>query len=151
MYLNNKVNDYFYSPNINNKPRMEIYDKFAVVDAEGMIVGTKLSSLKGKNIALCSEKSITIYIILENLYRRNIISRKPTMVLSTLRTENTPNEPHAFVLIDLGLYTLSPEQYDNIINGFECTPISLFEVMRQDLHDIGDKRIYGSITLNKLI
>lgn len=182
MHLNRIVKDYFYSSSINNKSRIEIYDEFAVIDSEGMVTGTKISSLKGKNVALCSEKSIAVYIVLENLYKKGIITRKPKMVLSTLRTENTSNEPHAFVLIDkdddeyptkhllydiqnptlledelgnrlysLGLYSLSDEQYDNIINGFECTPISLFEVMRQDLHDVGDKRIYGSITLNKSI
>lgn len=182
MRLNSIVNDYFYSSNINNKSRIEIYDEFAVVDSEGMVIGTKISSLKGKNVALCSEKSIAVYILLENLYKKGIITRKPTMILSTLRTESATIEPHAFVLIDkdddeyptkhllydvqnptllenesgkrlysLGLYTLLDEQFDNIVNGFECTPKSLFEVLRQDLHDVGDKRIYGSITLNKSI
>lgn len=179
MRLNSIVNDYFYSSSTNNKSRIEIYEEFAVIDSEGMLTGTKISSLKGKNVALCSEKSIAVYILNKNLYKKGIITRKPTMILSTLRTEKTSNEPHAFVLIDkeddeyptkhllydiqnptlledelgkrihsLGLYTISDEQYNNIINGFECTPISLFEVMRQDLHDVGDKRIYGSNVLN---
>lgn len=171
MRLNSIVNDYFYSSNINNKSRIEIYDEFAVVDSEGMVIGTKISSIKGKNVALCSEKSIAVYILLENLFKKGIITRKTTMILSTLKTESTTIEPHAFVLIDkdddeyptkhllydvqnptllenesgkrlysLGLYTLLDEQYDNIVNGFECTPKLLFEVMRQDLHDVGDKK-----------
>lgn len=180
LYINNKVKEYFCSSITNNDSREDTYDKNCVLDNEGMIIGTKLSSLKGKNIALCSEKSIATYLILENLYKRGKISRRPLMVLSTLRTKNTPREPHAFILIDKeqdnyptkyllydaqnptllenesgkrlytpGLYTLSDEQHNNILNGCECTPLSLFEVICQDLHSVEDERIYGTKLLNK--
>lgn len=179
-YINNKVIDYFYSFNLNDKSREETYANSYIVDDEGMIIGTKLSSLKGKNVALCSEKSIAVFIILETLYKSGKLSRKPSMVLSTLMTENSPREPHAFILMDkdqdnyptkhllydvenhtlieaqngnknkeIGIYSLTDEQHNNIINGVECTPTSLFEVMRSELHDVGDKRIYGSIKLDK--
>ena len=36
-------------------------------DEDGMIIGTRISSLKGKNIAQCSEKSIAAFIILKRL------------------------------------------------------------------------------------
>lgn len=174
-YIQNKVTDYFYSSNANNMSRKSTYENYHVVDDEGMVIGTKLSSLKGKNVALCSEKSIAVFIILENLYRKGKISRKPSIILSALRTESTPNIPHAFILMDkeqdnyptkhllydvenltlledakgnktncIGLYALTDEQYHDIINGVECTPISVFELMTSELHDVGDKRIYGA-------
>lgn len=179
-YIDIKVIEYFYSSNISNISREEAYSDSYVLDDEGMIIGTKLSSLKGRNVALCSEKSIATFIILRDLYQKGKLSRKPLMILSTLATEHTHNMPHAFLLIDkeqddyptkhllydvenptlvedingnknnfVGIYSLSDEQYSNIIHGIECTPTSLFELLQSDWHDVGDKRIYGSIKLNK--
>lgn len=175
----NIVKNYFYS-STSNSDRVNVYDEYCILDDEGRPIGTKLSSLKGKNVALCSEKSVATYIILDNLYRKGKVDHRPSMILSNLRTRNTPSEPHAFILVDkeqdsyptrhvlydvqnptliedelgermytLGLYTLSDEQHNNIIKGIECTPRSLAEVMRKDMHDIGDERIYGSFTLDK--
>lgn len=98
--INNKVNNYFYSDNKENNKREEEYSKSYVVDDEGMIIGTKLSSLKGKNVAKCSEKSLAAYIILEKLYNDGSLKRKPSLILSTLKTKATKEEPHAFLLID---------------------------------------------------
>ena len=179
-YINNCVSDYFYSSKASDESREQAYASSHVLDDEGMIIGTKLSSLKGRNVALCSEKSIAANVLLEYLYRTGILTRKPTMILSKLKTENNPSEPHAFVLLDkeqdvyptrhllydvqnpttiidddgnksvyVGLYTLSDEQYDNLLKGIECTPASLFEVMNGSLHNVSEKRIYGSISLNK--
>lgn len=99
-YINNKVIDYFYGSNEKDASRKEAYADSYVVDDEGMIIGTKLSSLKGRNVALCSEKSIAAFLILDNLYKKGKLTRKPSMILSTLVTEQTNNEPHAFILMD---------------------------------------------------
>ena len=40
------------------------------------------------------------YIILEKLYEIGRITRKPALVLSQLSTEQSKNEPHAFVMIN---------------------------------------------------
>ena len=60
----------------------KIYDEKAITDEDGMVIGTKISDLKGMNVALCSEKSTAAYIILKNLYDNNKISRKPFLNLS---------------------------------------------------------------------
>lgn len=95
------VNDYYYAQNNDEaKSRQEVYSNSFVTDVDGMIIGTKISSLKGKNIAKCSEKSIAAYIILKNLYENNILKYKPTMILSHLRTEDEDkSEPHAFLTL----------------------------------------------------
>ena len=98
--INNKVNNYFYSNDKNKNQREEEYSNSYVLDDEGMILGTKLSSLKGKNVAKCSEKSLAAYIILEKLYNDGNLKRKPSLILSTLKTKATKEEPHAFLLID---------------------------------------------------
>lgn len=98
--INNKVNNYFYSDNKENNKREEEYSKSYVLDDEGMIIGTKLSSLKGKNIAQCSEKSLAAYIILEKMYSDGKLGRKPSLMLSKLKTEQSKEEPHVFILID---------------------------------------------------
>lgn len=181
-YINNKVVDYFYSSDIKNTSRKEAYADSYVLDDEGMIIGTKLSSLKGRNVALCSEKSIAAFIILDNLYKKGKLIRKPSMVLSTLATEQTPDEPHAFILMEreqddyptryllydienpasvedkngnknnfIGIYSLTDEQHNNIISGNQCVPISLFELLQSGWTDVGAKRIYGSVKLNKTL
>ncbi len=104
------------------------------------------------------------------------------MVLSTLATEQTTDEPHAFILMEreqdnyptrhllydienptpvedgngnknnfIGLYSLTDEQFNNILNGIECTPTSLFELLQSGWTDVGTKRIYGSVKLNKTL
>lgn len=181
-YINNKVNDYFYGSNNKDVSRKESYADSYVVDDEGMVIGTKLSSLKGRNVALCSEKSIAVFIILDNLYKKGKLTRKPSMVLSTLATKQTNDEPHAFILMEreqdnyptrhllydienptsvedgngnknnfVGIYSLTDEQYNNILNGIECTPTSLFELLQSGWTDVGAKRIYGSVKLNKTL
>ena len=181
-YINNKVIDYFYCSNNKLISRKEAYADSYVVDDEGMIIGTKLSSLKGRNVALCSEKSIAAFIILDDLYKKGKLTRKPSMVLSTLATEQTSNEPHAFIIIEkaqddyptryllydienptpvedgngnknnfIGIYSLTEEQHNDIINGVECIPTSLFEFLQSEWTDIGPKRIYGQVKLNKIL
>lgn len=179
-YINNKVLDYFYSKEVNTRSRVATYSDEAVINDQGMVIGTKLSSLKGKNVALCSEKSIAAYMILEHLYRVGRITRKPSMVLSTMGTEFSPKEPHAFVLMDkdgdayptkhmlfdvenptkidygdgsentlIGLYSLTDEEREAIETGTECTPESLYGVLRPGWQVLSEKRIYGSKKLNK--
>lgn len=98
--IQNKIHEYFYSKNDNNLSREEIYEEKAITDEEGMVVGTKISDLKGKNVALCSEKSTAAYIILKNLYDNNKIARKPELNLSYLREEfHDDTNPHAFVTL----------------------------------------------------
>ena len=168
------INNYFYSNDIDNKSREKVYDDSIVLNEEGEIIGTKLSSLKGKNVAKCSEKSVAAYIILEKLYLDGKITRKPALVISYLKSDNTSLEPHAFILIDKesdnyptkhilydpenpvliegelgdrrlidGLFSLTDEEYENVLNGIECSPMSLIENLNYNYHDIGEKRIYG--------
>lgn len=96
----NKIINYFSSSIVNNKSREQTYENNEVIDDEGMIIGTKISSLKGKNISKCSEKSLAAYIILEELYSMGIITRKPVLTLSQLSTDSTEAEPHAFVMLN---------------------------------------------------
>jgi len=174
----NKIVDYFSSSIKNDKSRQQTYINNVVVDEDGLILGTKLSSLKGKNISQCSEKSIAAYIILEKLYSMGNITRKPSFVLSNMKTELSNPGPHAFVMLNkecdnptkhllfdvenptiledtnkekhcfVGLYSLTDEQNDNFINGQECSPISLYEYM-DDYKEISEKRVYGNIKREK--
>ncbi len=175
----NDVYNYFYSKNENNKSREETYFSNYVTDEEGMIIGTKLSSLKGKNIAKCSEKSIAAYIILKKMYEMNYITRKPSLVLSYLTSEDFQNESHAFVMLNkemcndptkhlifdienpsliecdgkkeiaVGLYSLTDDEYNNLINGHECSPKSLYEFISSSYHEVSDKRTYGNVSYVK--
>ena len=176
--INNKINYYFYSEEANSKSRYETYMDNVVVDEEGMIIGTKLSALKGKNVALCSEKSLAAYIILEKLYSMGSITRKPTFVLSQLTTNDSNEGPHAFIMLNkdvnnptrnilfdpenptlvedsdkkieklAGLYSLTDEEYNNLINGSSCTPKSLYEFLG-GYHEVSEKRTYGRLELDK--
>ena len=174
--FNSQVNDYFYTRESSEIKRENVYSDNLVIDDEGMIIGTKISSLKGKNIALCSEKSLAMYIILKYLYENKIITRSPSLMLSNLETEINPEniEPHAFLMIDketdnypfkhilfdvqnptevedqdknkhlfTGLYALSDEEKENVVNGYKCSPSSLYELLG-NYHEVGVKRIYGS-------
>jgi len=53
----------------------EFYANSNVNDVDGMVIGTRISDMKWKNIVVCSENSITAYIILEN-YSKTIIIKK---------------------------------------------------------------------------
>ena len=174
-YINIKIFNYFYSSNMRNLSRRKVYADLSVKDDEGAIMGTKLSSLKGRNVAVCSEKAIASFIILDNLYKKGKLSRKPSLVGSTLNDES-----HVFIIIDreqadyptkhllydpenctqvedvngnknnfIGIYSLTDEQHSDIISGIECSPTSLFELLQSGWTDVGAKRIYGSIKLNK--
>ena len=102
------------------------------------------------------------------------MKRKPVLVLSNMKTESSNFEPHAFVMLNneqdsklghilfdvenltliedkngkqntmVGLYLLTNEEYDNFINGLDCTPTSLYETIG-DYHEVSDKRTYGNI------
>ena len=176
--LYNKVKEYFSSNEINEKTRQETYFDNNVVDEDGLILGTKISSLKGKNVARCSEKSVAAYIILKKLYSMGAIVRKPSFVLSSLSTEKYGSGPHAFVMLDkdcddptkhlifdienptliededkkkqycVGIYSLKDEEYNDFLNGLSCSPISLYEI-GSDYREISDKRTYGNVTKNK--
>ena len=177
--VTNIVIDYFFSNEKNDKNRKETYGSDYVTE-DGLIIGTKMSSLKGKNIAECSEKSITGYIILNKLYKEGKIKSKPSLILSTLGSESIEEGPHAFILIDrehndfptkhllfdihnpsqievdgevhnmVGLYALTDDQYNDLISGDKITPQSLFEFASSDYKDVGEKRIYGSKNKNMI-
>lgn len=143
--INNKINNYFYSTGENNKLREETYANSYVMDENFQIIGTKLSSLKGKNVAVCSEKSIAAYIALKNLYDKNKISRKPSMILSTLSIENTSSEPHAFILIDKDddkyptKHILFDAENPTLIkngNGYEQKYVGLYSLTDEDREGI---------------
>lgn len=175
--ISNEINNYFYSSCNSNtvNDRIKEYSIDVVKDEDGMIIGRNLSSMKEKNIAMCSEKSIATYIILENLYKSKVISFKPLLVSSYLF-----NEAHAFILLDnfekeyptkhflfdienpiitkdknnkqvilIGLYSLTDEQYDAFINGKSCTPLSFYEISYPEMFCIDEKRIYGNDTVPK--
>lgn len=176
-YINIKIVNYFYSSNMRNVSRRKVYADSCVKDDEDAIMGTKLSSLKGKNVAVCSEKSIAAFIILDNLYKKGKLSRKPLLIGSTLNDES-----HVFIIMDkeqddyptkhllydpenctqvedvngnknnfVGIYSLTDEQRNDIISGTECVPTSLFELLQSGWTDVGPKRIYGSVKLNKTL
>jgi hypothetical protein len=173
------VIDYFFSNDNNDLSRKETYGKNYITDEDGMIIGTKLSSLKGKNIAECSEKSLAGFVVLKKLYDEKKIKSKPSFMLSELKPENGEFEPHAFILLDresdqypirhllfdihnlsqieidgevhnmVGLYSLTDEEYNKLINGESITPTSLFESAGNEYKDVGLKRTFGSSSINK--
>ena len=98
--INEKVKKYFYSEEVNTLSRANIYRNNQIYDENGASLGTKLSSFKGKNVALCSEKSIAAFIILKKLYETGKIDEKPILTLSQVTTEKIQSGPHAFVLLD---------------------------------------------------
>jgi hypothetical protein len=178
--INNEVKNYFYSSDGNDKSRKQAYDDNRVVDEEGCIIGTKLSSLKGKNVALCSEKSIGSYLVLKRLYETGAITREPSLVLSSMETTNSNPGPHAFVLLDkecedptkhllfdpenptlvddgsgnnvyyVGVYSLTDEEYNNLIGGKTCSPTSIYEI-GTNYKEVSDKRTYGNCEKNKTL
>ena len=171
--INNDVKDYFYSDGDNDKSREQTYSDNDVVDEHGFIVGTKLSSLKGKNVALCSEKSIGCYLVLKKLYEMGSITRKPSLVLSSMKTTNSKPGPHAFVLLDkecddptkhllfdpenptyiddgngnqvyyCGIYSLTDDDYKSFTEGGVCSPTSIYEI-GTNYHEVSEKRTYGN-------
>lgn len=180
IFIHNVINNYFYSSNGYDKSRSYFYSRpeFSEKDEEGALIGTKISLTKGKNIAECSEKAVTAYIILDKLYREGKITRKPSLVLSSLSTEKLKSGPHAFIIIDgkdeyptkhmlydpenstliednngksymPGVYCLTDEQRENIVSGVECTPESVYSVFNTPYHVIGDSLTYGSIKMTK--
>lgn len=97
----NKVSDYYTSNQKNELQREETYSQNVVVNEDGMIIGTKISSLKGKNISKCSEKTIAAYIIFKYLFDNNKITRLPSLVLSKLGVfDSEKREPHAFMTFE---------------------------------------------------
>ncbi len=178
IFIQNVINNYFYSSNGYDKSRGNFYSEFSEKDDEGASIGTKISLTKGKNIAKCSEKAVTAYIILDKLYREGKITRKPSLILSSLSTEKLKSGPHAFIIIDgkgeyptkhmlydpenstliednngksykPGVYCLTDEQRENIVSGVECTPESVYSVFNTPYHVIGDSLTYGSIKMTK--
>lgn len=180
-FVQNVINNYFYSSDGYDKSRAHFYSRneFSEKDEEGAYIGTKISLTKGKNIAECSEKAVTAYIILNKLYREGKITRKPSLVLSSLSTEKLQSGPHAFIIIDgkgeyptkhmlydpenrtliedsngksyysLGVYCLTDEQRENIVSGVECTPESIYSAINTPYHVLSDRLTYGSIKLTK--
>ena len=168
------VVNYFYSNNQNDNSRAETYDKNYVKDEDGMIIGTNISSLRGKNIAECSEKSLAGYMLLEKMRDTGKMKRKAELFLSTLKTETSSSEPHAFLVINgnnseyptkhilfdinniskisvddkeyntVGVFTLTDEEYDNLKEGIMVSPKSLYEVISDEYKEIGEKRTFGS-------
>ena len=47
--------------------------------------------------------------------------------------------------IAVGLYSLTDLEYDNLVNGYECCPKSLYEFISPSYHEVSDKRIYGNV------
>jgi hypothetical protein len=180
-FIQNVINEYFYSENGYDNSREHFYLKNVEVDENGECIGTKLSLLKGKNIAECSEKSVTAYIILDKLYRDGKIMRKPSLVVSSLSTEKIPSGPHSFVILDgkgeyptkyllydpqnktmiedkdgnkgynIGVYCLTDEQRENIENGIKCTPESIYSALNMPYTIISDKLTYGSLEKEKTL
>lgn len=177
--IQTKINDYFSSTEQNDKSREETYFSDYVVDENMMVIGTNLSSLKGKNIAKCSEKSIAAYLILEKIYSMGKTSRKPELTLSHLKTASTNPEPHAFIMLnkencnDVTKHLIfdveNPTLFEDS-NGKQLYLIGLYSLndeqydnlvnglvcsptslyeILSDYHEIGDKRTYGNIKNTK--
>ena len=169
----NRLIDYYYSEEKTNLTRVEAYDNNIVIDKSGAIVGTKLSSLKGLNVAKCSEKSLAAYVILNKLFEMGMLTREPSLVLSKISTESLEPGPHAFIMLNkdndmikhiifdienpslfeinsdgkkskyIGLYSLTDEEYNDLVDGFTCSPKSLFELVYH-FKEISEKRTYGN-------
>lgn len=60
-------------------------------------------------------------------------------VQNPTEVEDQNKNKHLFT----GLYALSDEEKENIINGYKCSPSSLYELL-VNYHEVGVKRIYGS-------
>ena len=170
----NKVKDYFSSSKVNNQSREETYSKYGISAAEGGYIGTKMSSLKGKNISMCTEKSIAAYIILKELCVTGTIGWKPALVISKLATEKTEPGPHVFVMLnkDNDISSVKHILFDveNLApvedkNGIEYHFVGLYALSDEEYdklisgsscsptslyellgayRDIGDKRTYGN-------
>ena len=175
----NKISSYFSSTENNDKSREETYASNYVTDEDGLILGTKISSLKGKNISKCSEKSIAAYIILEKLYSMGTLSRKPALTLSHLKTETTNSGPHVFIMLnkenckDLTKHLIFDVENPSLLEdstGKQQYLIGLYSLtdkqyndlvnglscsptslyeILNDYHEIGDKRTYGNIKNTK--
>ena len=169
--ITNKIISYFFSDEKNKLSREETYVDNNVVNDEHMIIGTKMSSLKGKNIAECSEKSVAAYIIMKNLYDNKKISIKPKLILSRMGLDSNSLIKHAFVTLERkgdefpkyflwdvenptaiidsngkesilgGIFALTDEENKNIEEGIQCSPTSIYETCGYQVID--EPRIYG--------
>ncbi len=179
--ITNEIIQYFSSSKGNQQSREQTYQNYEVVNEEGMIIGTYMSSLKGKNISKCSEKSLAAYIILEKLYTIGSLSRKPSLILSQMSTSTTDEVPHAFVLLDKDncddytkhlLYDVenlttiedsSLKQY-HFVGLYSLTDSQYDELMNgksctpssiyekiYSCKEVGEKRIYGKKDLSKTL
>ena len=179
--IQNEVNGYFFNKDFTNtKSRAEVYDSNSIADEEGMIIGTKLSSLKGQNVAQCSEKSLASYIIFKKLLEKGKVTRIPSLVLSQLSFGENVNEPHAFVMLNkdcedptrhLIFDPENPAVVKNTENGSEGRYIGLYSLTDEEYdnfvnglfcsptnifeyygpyEEIGEKRTYGRIEKDKL-
>ena len=96
----NKVFNYYSSNALNEMSREQTYAANEIYDEDGMVIGTKISALKGRNISKCSEKSLAAYVILKKLCEIEGNDRKATLVLSYLSADQSSAEPHAFVMLN---------------------------------------------------
>ena len=173
--IHNKIQKYFFSLEKNELTREQTYSYYTI-EEDGFPIGTNLSSLKGKNISECSEKSIGAYIVLRKLYEIGLISSKPILVLSHVTDGELKPEKHAFTIIDKEqceyplkhilfdiqnqayiedkngkqylvsrICSLKEEEYNNLLNGLECTPNLIFEtsLYGNQYHIVGKPFTYG--------
>lgn len=106
------------------------------------------------------------------------VNLRPALILSQLATKTHKSEPHAFIILNnqkwnypirhilfdvenltivelndkqynlVGLYSLTDEQFNNLINGSECSPTSIHEIAF-GYREISDKRTYGNSNINQ--
>ena len=176
--INNDIVSYFYNGNKKGNKK-DAFSSVLTITKEGFTFGTTLSSLKGKNVAECSERSIATYLVLQRLHEDDVINHSPTLVVSYLN-----DAPHAFLLLDkkgknnaikhllwdtnnllemqnketkekivtLGMFTLSEEERENIVKGTKCSPTPTFTVLDESWIDLGEQRTYGNalkVKINK--
>lgn len=150
--IQRKIQEYFYSDTPSNMTRQEVYcgREGRVCNEEGMTIGHKLSTFKGKNVAECSEKTVAAYMILETLYRKGAITTKPSILLTKLGTDEIESGKHACILLDEEnekypqkhmLY--DPENISAVVNdeGQEIFVIGLYALRDNEYNDLTKKGI----------
>ena len=109
-----------------------------------------------------------------------MLTREPSLVLSKISTESLEPGPHAFIMLNkdndmikhiifdienpslfeinsegkkskyIGLYSLTDEEYNDLVDGFTCSPKSLFELVYhfKEISEKNDLSFFGKDVIN---
>lgn len=83
-----------------SESREDVYTSNLVIDEDGQIKGTMLSSLKGKGVAQCIEKAIVAYMCFKQLIDSYMKNWNVEMIISLMSTEDSTEQvKHAFIIL----------------------------------------------------